>query len=132
MMEDKTKTITLKINGIPPSLNVIERMHHFKRQKAKNAWEEIVGWEAKLQKVIPKKPIRKCKITLVYHFQDERGRDPDNYNGKWTLDGMRKIGIIANDTFKHVDLKAELGEVDKKNPHMEVVIEFERVIENDS
>lgn len=118
--------IILKIYGIPPSLNVIERMHRFKRQKAKTEWEELVGWEAKLQKAVPKSPIKRCKVTLVYHFVDRRGRDPDNYNGKWTIDGLRKIGIIANDTFKHIDLKAELGEPDTVKPHMEVIIEFER------
>ncbi|MCR8633463.1 hypothetical protein [Paenibacillus radicis (ex Xue et al. 2023)] len=118
--------IVLKINSIPPSLNVIERMYRFKRQKAKDEWESLVGWEAKLQKIIPNQAIQKCKVRLIYHFIDNRGRDPDNYNGKWTLDGLRKIGIIANDTFKHVDLKAVLGEVDRKNPHMEVIIEYER------
>ncbi|MGO4496491.1 hypothetical protein AB4114_11395 [Paenibacillus sp. 2RAB27] len=119
------KTIILKIHAIPPSLNVIERMHHFARQKAKNQWEEEVGWEAKAQKVIPAKPLIKCKVQLIYHFRDNRGRDPDNYAGKWTLDGLRKIGIIANDTFNHIDLKAVLGEPNKKSPHMEVVIEYE-------
>jgi crossover junction endodeoxyribonuclease RusA len=74
---------------------------------------------------IPAKPLQKCKVTLLYHFSDKRGRDPDNYNGKWTLDGMRKIGILANDTFNHVDLKASLGEPNPKNPHMEVIIEYE-------
>jgi hypothetical protein len=117
--------IVLIINSIPPSLNVIERMHHFKRQTAKSDWEQLVGWEAKLQKAIPAKPLQKCKVTLLYHFRDNRGRDPDNYNVKWTLDGMRKICILANDTFQHVDLKASLGEPDRKKPHMEVIIEYE-------
>jgi crossover junction endodeoxyribonuclease RusA len=100
-------------------------MNRFKRQRAKNQWESDVGWEAKTQKVIPKLPLQKCKVTLLYHFPDKKGRDPDNYNGKWTLDGMRKIGILANDTFNHVDLKAAQGEPDRKNPHMEVIIEYE-------
>jgi hypothetical protein len=121
--------IILKINSIPPSLNVIERMNRFKRQRGKSDWETLVGWEAKAQKVIPKVPLLKCKVRLIYHFQNKQGRDPDNYNGKWTMDGLRKIGIIANDTFNHVDLKAVLGEPNYKNPHMEVVIEFERMNE---
>jgi crossover junction endodeoxyribonuclease RusA len=120
------ETITLIVNNIPPSLNVIERMHHFKRQKAKDEWEQFVGWEAKIQKVIPKVPLQKCIVRLIYHFVDKKGRDPDNYNGKWTMDGLRKIGIIANDTFNHVDLKAIQGEPNPKNPHMEIKIAYER------
>lgn len=115
--------LTLIVNNIPPSLNVIERMHHIKRNKMKSEWEWIVGWEAKIQKIIPSSPYKKCKVRLIYHFRDDRGRDPDNYNGKWTIDGMKKIGILANDTFDNVDLKAEKGSVDRKNPHMEITIE---------
>ena len=48
-------------------------------------------------------------------------RDPDNYSGKFILDGLVKAGIIADDSFSNIDLRL-CGKVDKKNPRTEIEI----------
>lgn len=43
-------------------------------------------------------------MLIEYQFQDNRRRDPDNYSGKFILDGLTKGGIIRDDSFKHISL----------------------------
>ena len=49
------------------------------------------------------------------------GVTPDNYSGKFLLDGLTKAGIIVDDSFQHITLKLE-AETDKKNPRTELWI----------
>lgn len=43
-------------------------------------------------------------VLIEYQFQDNRRRDPDNYSGKFILDGLTKGGIIRDDSFQHISL----------------------------
>ena len=47
--------------------------------------------------------------------------DPDNYNGKFILDGLREAGIIEDDSFKNIELQL-CGAYDKENPRTEITV----------
>lgn len=79
-----------------------------------------MGWAARAAKVHQR--FDKAAVTLRYHFPDNRRRDPDNYNGKFILDGLREAGVLADDDFGHISLTVERGDVDKRNPRVEVRI----------
>ncbi|MCH5192056.1 MAG: RusA family crossover junction endodeoxyribonuclease [Oscillospiraceae bacterium] len=114
-------TYTYTIDYVPPSNNeFIGRDNHIAYQKKKKEWADIIGW---LCRPRPKKPIPYAKVTLRYYFPNRMRRDPDNYSGKFILDGLTKMGIIEDDSFYHIRLNLELGGIDTKHPHTEIVIE---------
>ena len=43
-------------------------------------------------------------MLIEYQFQDNHRRDPDNYSGKFILDGLTKGGIIRGDSFQNISL----------------------------
>ena len=108
--------------GIPPSLNqYLGQNRRFKYEAKKKEWAKIIKYSC-LKK--PLKPIKHSRITITYHFPDNRRRDPDNYAGKFLLDGLRDAGIIEDDSFWNVDLhpKATFGN-GKANQRTVILIE---------
>ncbi|MBW2672148.1 MAG: RusA family crossover junction endodeoxyribonuclease [Deltaproteobacteria bacterium] len=69
---------------------------------------------------IPK--IERAEVRLVYYFKDQRRRDPDNYAGKFILDGLRKAGIISDDNAGVLRLPQPEFRVDRQAPRTEVWI----------
>ena len=65
----------------------------------------------------PSKPYQKATVKITYHFKDDLRRDPDNYSGKFILDGLVRAGILADDSFDCITLVLCKGEKDTKNPH---------------
>lgn len=61
-------------------------------------------------------------VTITYYFPTRRRHDPDNYNGKMLMDGLVHRGVIADDSFDHVELRLR-GDYDPKNPRTEIDIE---------
>ncbi len=55
----------------------------------------------------------KCVVRITYFFRTKQRHDPDNYNGKFILDGLREAGIIEDDSFSNVELQL-CGSYDKK------------------
>lgn len=102
---------SLKIVGIPPTLNEIRRMHHMRQAQEKKRWEQIAQIEAKVQKLQPVTvPVI---ITYRFHFKDARIRDPDGYaySAKSIQDGLVKSGILQDDNFRFVkELRITEGE----------------------
>lgn len=99
------------IPEIPPSNNkFIGRTNRWDYQNEKKKWAQFVQLYCVPK---PSNPIQRAKITLVYHFKDERRRDPDNYSGKMLLDGLVKAGIIADDSFFHIELHIRANYDDK-------------------
>ena len=47
--------------------------------------------------------------------------DPDNYSGKFILDGLREAGIIEDDSFSNIELQL-CGSYDKENPRTEIEV----------
>lgn len=102
---------SLKLVGIPPTLNEVRRMHHMLQAQEKKRWEQIVRIEAKVQKLQPvETPVI---ITYRFHFTDKRRRDPDGYaySAKSIQDGLVKSGILPDDNFSFVkELRIAEGE----------------------
>ncbi len=91
------------IPEIPPSNNkFIGRENRWEYQEVKKCWARLI---AAYCRPIPEKPFSRADVTLIYHFGDKRRRDPDNYSGKMILDGLTAAGIIADDSFKCIDLR---------------------------
>lgn len=102
---------SLKLLGIPPTLNEVRRMHYQVQAKEKKKWEKIVMIESKVQKLQPvENPVI---VTYRFHFVDARIRDPDGYaySAKACQDGLVKAGILPDDNFKIVkELRIAEGE----------------------
>lgn len=57
-----------------------------------------------------------------HYFPTRHRHDPDNYNGKMLMDGLTDRGVIADDSFDHIELRLR-GEYDRQNPRTEITIE---------
>lgn len=114
----------LIIPEIPPSNNKYMgrgtvKGQAFAYQNEKQRWEWLV--KAAIKKK-PKKPMEKARVRITYFFPDRRRRDPDNYSGKFLLDGLTRAGIIEDDSFSNIQLELR-GECDRKNPRTEIELE---------
>lgn len=102
---------TLKLVGIPPTLNEVRRMHYMLQAQQKKKWEQLTMIEVKVQKIKPvKTPVI---VTYRFHFRDSRRRDPDGYaySAKSVQDGLVKSGILPDDNFSIVkELRITEGE----------------------
>ena len=113
---------------IPPSNNqFIGKDQKFRYQKIKKEWEQIIKLYTLKNK--PYKPIKQCRLTLFYYFKDKIRRDPDNYSGKFILDGLVKSGIIYDDSFFNINLILKAS-VDKSNPRLEITIDSEAYVDD--
>lgn len=113
------KVILIRLPVIPPSFNRVAGRNEWEYREQKKRITEHVRLLALQYR--PKSPFDKAKVTIRYYFPDARRRDPDNYSGKFLLDGLTKAGIIVDDSFQHITLKLE-AEIDKKNPRTELWI----------
>lgn len=98
-----------RIEGIPPSNNkFIGRAAQWEYRAEKVQWAAIIQY---LCVPKPNEPLQRAKIHIKYYFKDRRRRDPDNYSGKFILDGLVTAGIIADDSFLNIrlELSAQFG-----------------------
>jgi len=114
----------LIIPDIPPSNNKYMgrgtvKGQAFAYQNEKQRWEWLVKAAAKKK---PKKPMEKARVRITYFFPDRKRRDPDNYSGKFLLDGLTRAGFIKDDSFSNIQLELR-GEYDRKNPRTEIELE---------
>ena len=114
------------ISDIPPSNNKYMgrgsiKGQAFAYQAEKQRWAWLIKAAAKNR---PRKPLQKAIVRIKYYFPDGRRRDPDNYSGKFILDGLRLAGIVEDDSFTNIRLELE-GYVDKSNPR--TVVELEEI-----
>jgi len=115
--------IKLIIPEIPPSNNKFmgrgsKNYQAFTYQEEKQKWAWLV--QAAIKKKLVK-PIEKAVVNITYYFPDKRRRDPDNYSGKFILDGLTKAGIIKDDSFDNIELVLA-GRVDRENPRTEIIV----------
>lgn len=111
--------IRIVIPEIPPSNNKFAgRKNEWQYRKEKKEWTEKVAFYA--PKV--KEPFQVAIVTLRYYFKTKNRRDPDNYSGKFILDGLTAAGIIKDDSFDCIKLNIE-GLHDKNFPRTEIIIE---------
>ena len=115
------RSLRIEVPGTPPSLNQIAgKDNPWDYRTEKNLWTESVRLLARSKKL--PKPFDKANVTIEYFFPDNRRRDPDNYSGKFLLDGLTKAGIIVDDSFDHINLTIAKGGVDKKNPRVLITV----------
>lgn len=112
--------VKIIIQDIPPSNNKYmgnsHSFHAYRDEKEK--WEWLVLSAIKKR---PRKPYKRAIVKIEYFFGDKRRRDPDNYSGKFLLDGLTKAGILEDDSFKNVELILR-GNYDKHNPRTEITV----------
>lgn len=107
------------IPDIPPSLNKFAGRENVWAYRAdKKQWQALCAVHC-LPK--PSTPIKKCVIRITYFFRTRQRHDPDNYNGKFILDGLREAGIIEDDSFSNIELQL-CGSCDKENPRTEIEV----------
>jgi len=105
---------TIRIEGIPPNLNITRNLHHYKSNSEKRMWSDVVALLVKQQAI---KPVTKVKQTFEFYFQDKRRHDPDNYAAcaKWINDGLVNAGILPDDNFTYIEsLTIEQGGFSKQ------------------
>ena len=106
------------IPEIPPSLNKYAgRLNGWEYRAEKQRWIGLMRAYCKKQK-----PMDKAIVTITYYFPTRHRHDPDNYNGKMLMDGLTDRGVIADDSFDHMELRLR-GEYDRQNPRTEITIE---------
>lgn len=113
-------TNKLVIPSIPKSINKFAgRQNAWEYRNEKDTWNELVYYSCKEQKI---KPINgKALVSITYYFPTKHRRDPDNYSGKFILDGLVKAKVLKDDSFNHIDLRIS-GSFDKNNPRTEIII----------
>lgn len=111
--------MTIVLPFIPPSLNRVAGRGPYNYRQAKAEITEQVRLLCLNQR--PQKPIDKADVIIRYYFPDKRRRDPDNYSGKFLLDGLTKAGVIADDSFGHITLRLE-AYCDQKRPRTEIEV----------
>ena len=112
-------SVKITVHEIPPSNNkFIGRNARWQYGEEKKRWEMLVRSAVKPQK----KPFGKAVVRIAYFFPDKRRRDPDNFSGKFILDGLTRCGVIADDSFDNIQLELS-GGYDKKNPRTEIEVE---------
>lgn len=91
----------IRINNMPPNLNVYRNMHHHALDKEKKEWAMIVKMIVSEQKI---KPVTKIHQRYEFWFRDKREHDPDNYAccAKFINDGLVDAGILPRDNFDHI------------------------------
>jgi len=116
------KAIRITLPGVPPSINRFAgRKNVNDYRRAKDYWTGVVGWAVKTVKDRPRTPYKKAKVEILYYFPDRRRHDPDNYSGKFLMDGLTAAGVIVDDDFGHVTL-AVAGDVDRNYPRTVITV----------
>ncbi len=115
--------IVITINEIPPSNNKYlgKSTSYHAYHKEKQRWMDMVGWSVKASGW-RNSPFKKAKVQILYFFPNRTRRDPDNYSGKFILDGLRQAGVIEDDSFNNITLILK-GVYDKSQPRTMVVVE---------
>src|SRR4051794_1364331 len=94
--------ITIKMDGLPPTLNKLKRMHHMAEARLNDEWRGKV--KAAIGSNIPPEPITRARITITRHSSVEG--DGDNYTGGYkaicdTL-GPRYLKILREDRMSNI------------------------------
>lgn len=110
------------VNQVPPSNNCyIGKNKRWEYAAKKKEWSELILNVCRASKVIPKQPLSKATVRLTYYFKTRVRHDPDNYSGKFILDGLVNAGIITDDSFNNITLLLS-GDYDKNNPRTEIEV----------
>lgn len=104
---------------IPPTINkYIGRTNRWEYQADKKKIHNLV----KMSTIGINPKFKKCKIKVIYYFEDRRRHDPSNYD-KMLLDGLVEANIIEDDNYNVIQEFTTIGKYDKIEPRTEVYIE---------
>lgn len=110
--------IKIVIPEILPSDNRFKgRRNVWEYRQEKKRWLEMVCWLCKKHKAA----LDRAEVRITYYFPTRHRRDPDNYSGKFILDGLTEAGVIKDDSFECIKLVL-VGDYDKADPRTEVEI----------
>lgn len=113
--------IRITLKGVPPSLNRFAgRLNTNEYRSEKKTWTDAVQWHVKAIKNRPE-TFQKARVEILYYFPTAGRHDPDNYAGKFLLDGLRVSGVIVDDDFSHITLHVA-GAVDRQNPRTVITV----------
>ena len=114
-----------KIPNIPPSNNKYlgngSHGRNYEYQTVKKEWADFIEVYCRPK---PPYPIARARVTLHYYFKDKRRRDPDNYSGKFILDGLVKAGILIDDSFAVIDLELKASVDEQKKGYTVIEVEI--------
>ena len=114
--------IRITLKNTPPSLNKFAgRENNWEYRNTKAMWTDNVQWAVMASKQKPPEPFQQAHVEIMYYFPSARRHDPDNYAGKFLLDGLTKAGVIADDSFDHITLSVG-GAVDRKEPRTVITV----------
>lgn len=106
-----------------PSLNTLfGRGHWSKRNKLKDEWIEVVWAVCREQKI---KPITEFPVVVTTKaYKSGKQLDADNacLSNKLIIDGLKKAGIIPDDTAKYVGFSGQYA-TEKGDDRVVVTIE---------
>ena len=112
-------TIKYTIPHIPPSLNKYAgRENTWEYRRDKKLWIDLIACYCRQK---PREALKRVSVRILYYFPTKTRHDPDNYAGKFILDGLTHAGIIFDDSFDCIRLSLA-GGYDKHNPRTEIEI----------
>lgn len=113
-----------------------QRMHWAEKKRWNNAWAEEVGWAFMANRnKFGKLPLKKCKMTFKLFMTQPYDLDGAYRSIKPLLDAFKVwkdgkkqvpgLGVIVDDSPKHLDLCVKLEKVKKRDEeHVEIIISY--------
>ena len=99
---------TFTFNRILPTNNLLLRMHWAKRLKQIETCRELIFVQACDNDLEFRKPLKKIKVDVCFHWKSNRGRRPDKVNvwgaiDKLVVDALVKLRYLKDDSDKFVE-----------------------------
>ena len=116
------KSMRIELGQLPDrDLSPNKRLHYMSVYKAKVVAKEVAA-ALVLAQGKPAHPIEKAHIAITWVAKDKRRRDIDNLfaSMKPYIDGLVKVGLIADDSAMHVSYTLKYERGDKDNTIIEV------------
>ena len=124
----------LTIPRVPPSLNVLMRMHYRRRGKLKELWRQELACAANGQASMARLKLwggavrgLKARVEMVLYLAQLRDQDNLVGSAKIPLDCMKLagggLGWIADDDPAHLDLSVTQVKCKRKEQRTEITVE---------
>ena len=122
MKQKEAGRFSIEIPYLPKSLNYVLRMHKIVRNKYFTKCKTDVWYLVKAEKQRPKKPYKKALMKIIFTFPDNSIRDFDNMVGgaKGMIDGIKRAGIIEDDSWQKLKLEFSGGLGEKPETYIEI------------
>lgn len=117
--------IRITLRGCPPSLNRFAgRTNSWEYRRAKADWTARVIYSVRALPNRPREPYAHADVEIMYYFPTQGRHDPDNYAGKFLLDGLTSksgAGVIVDDDMAHIRLHVA-GGYDRREPRTIITV----------